>query len=126
MASSCVNLWCMVASTRHIVNVQGQPQSANSLTCLDKKRIITSERGTVSGTMEPVEFKKLEAKTTQLLKVCEDLTAEKHKSVEQLKLRELEVKELRHRLALFEREKGLIKEKVEGLITRLDGLIQSA
>lgn len=76
--------------------------------------------------MEPVEFKKLEAKTTQLLKVCEDLTAEKHKSVEQLKLRELEVKELRHRLALFEREKGLIKEKVEGLITRLDGLIQSA
>lgn len=76
--------------------------------------------------MEPVKFKKLEERVSRLLGVCETLKADHCDITEQLRLKEHEVKELKDRLSVFEREKGAVKEKVEGLITRLDGLIQNA
>ena len=76
--------------------------------------------------MESAKFDRLEEKVNNLLKVFESLEAETLTIREQLKIHELKVKELKESIARFEKEKGLVKEKVEGIITRLDGLLQGA
>jgi len=76
--------------------------------------------------MESAKFDRLEEKVNNLLKAFESLEAETLTIREQLKTHELKVKELKESIARFEKEKGLVKEKVEGIITRLDGLLQGA
>lgn len=76
--------------------------------------------------METANFEKLEQKINTLLRLCESMEAEKKTLKERLKEKESEIEELKHSLARFEEEKGLVKGKVEGLLTRLDGLIQNA
>ncbi len=76
--------------------------------------------------MERSNFEKLEERINELLKACEVLESENRRLKEQYGLKELEVEGLKKRLAKIEREKGLVREKVEGLIDRLDGLMQNA
>lgn len=75
--------------------------------------------------MELVNFGKLEDRISSLLKGCEELESKNNTLKEEIKLKEQKVRELKQRLERFEKEKGLVREKVEGLITRLDGLIQN-
>ncbi|MBI5560039.1 MAG: cell division protein ZapB [Deltaproteobacteria bacterium] len=76
--------------------------------------------------MDTANFEKLEQKINTLLRLCESMEAEKKTLKERLKEKESEIEELKRGLARFEEEKGLVRGKVEGLLTRLDGLIQNA
>ena len=76
--------------------------------------------------MELENFGKLEGRITSLLRTYQELEAKNNTLKEELGLKEQKIKELKERLSRFEKEKGLVREKVEGLITRLDGLIQNA
>ncbi|VAV85139.1 hypothetical protein MNBD_DELTA01-435 [hydrothermal vent metagenome] len=71
-------------------------------------------------------FEMLEERLEELLRFCDDTEKDNNLIKEQLVLKEMEIKELRERLAKIEGEKIKVKEKVEGLITRLDGLTRSA
>ncbi len=67
-------------------------------------------------------FEILEERLEELLRFCDDTEKENNLIKEQLALKEVEIKELRERLLKVEGEKLKVKEKVEGLILRLDGL----
>jgi len=71
-------------------------------------------------------FEILEERLEELLRFCDETEKDNNLIKEQLVLKEMEIKELRERLAKIEGEKIKVKEKVEGLITRLDGLTSSA
>ncbi len=71
-------------------------------------------------------FEILEERLEELLRFCDDTEKDNNLIKEQLVLKEMEIKELRERLAKIEGEKIKVKEKVEGLIIRLDGLTSSA
>ncbi|MBI5560999.1 MAG: cell division protein ZapB [Deltaproteobacteria bacterium] len=75
--------------------------------------------------MELENFGKLEERIGGLLKTYEELKAKNNTLKEELKLKELKIKEFKERLERSEKEKGVVREKVDGLITRLDGLIQN-
>lgn len=71
-------------------------------------------------------FDKLEKKIERLLELCDALRSDKDELREMLKRRDIEILELRSDAEVFEKEKGAVRERVDGLIDRLDGLIQSA
>ncbi len=71
-------------------------------------------------------FEILEERLEELLRFCDDTEKENNLIKEQLALKEVEIKELRERLLKVEGEKLKVKEKVEGLISRLDGLTCNA
>lgn len=78
--------------------------------------------------MEPVNFIELEERITRLLSSYSALQDEKKRLEEELRQRNAGTKELndlREKVKRLEKEKGVVKEKVSGLIQRLDGLIQS-
>ncbi|MFZ3073312.1 MAG: cell division protein ZapB [Thermodesulfobacteriota bacterium] len=77
--------------------------------------------------MEPVNFIELEERISRLLSSYGALQDEKKRLEEELRQRNAEAKELvdlREKVKRLEKEKGVVKEKVDGLIRRLDGLIQ--
>ncbi|MBI5343893.1 MAG: cell division protein ZapB [Deltaproteobacteria bacterium] len=69
-------------------------------------------------------FERLEEKITGLLDGCDGLKAENSDLKESLKARTLEVDELKGRLKRLNREKTTVREKVEALLSRIDGLIE--
>jgi len=71
-------------------------------------------------------FEILEERLEELLRFCDETEKENNLIKEQLVLKEVEIKELRERLLKVEGEKLKVKEKVEGLISRLDGLTCNA
>lgn len=78
--------------------------------------------------MEPVNFIELEERITRLLSSYSALQDEKKRLEEELRQRNAgtkELEDLREKVKRLEKEKGVVKEKVSGLIQRLDGLIQS-
>jgi len=78
--------------------------------------------------MEPVNFIELEERISRLLSSYGALQDEKKRLEEELRQRNAEAKELndlREKVKRLEKEKGVVKDKVSGLIQRLDGMIQS-
>ncbi len=71
-------------------------------------------------------FERLETGVEQLLKHCEELRTENARLKGAIEAKGAEVEDLREKLKRLDREKVQVKEKVETLLTRLDGLIQSA
>lgn len=75
--------------------------------------------------MELEAFNKLEENVKKLLETRKPLEAENKELKRMLDLREVEVRGLRKRLKKFEDEKGLLKDRVDGLLQRLDGIIHN-
>jgi predicted nuclease with TOPRIM domain len=71
-------------------------------------------------------FTELEKKLNLLLNAYDSLKCENTRILESLEGKKKEVEELKERLKRLEREKGLVKEKVETLLERLDCLTQGA
>ncbi len=71
-------------------------------------------------------FDRLEKKVERLLEICDALRSDKDELRELLRQRDVELSELKELAEVFEKEKGAVRERVDGLIDRLDGLIQSA
>lgn len=76
--------------------------------------------------MSVENFDKLEKKIERLFELCDALRSDKDELREMLRRRDIEISELRGAAEVFEKEKGAVRERVDGLIERLDGLIQSA
>jgi hypothetical protein len=76
--------------------------------------------------MSITNFEILEERLEELLRFSETVEKENNLIKEQFALKDLEIKELRERLDKIEKEKVKAREKVEGLIERLDGLTRSA
>lgn len=76
--------------------------------------------------MSITNFEILEERLEELLRFSETVDKKNNLIKEQFALKDLEIKELRERLDKIEREKVKAREKVEGLIKRLDGLTRSA
>ncbi len=72
------------------------------------------------------KFEELEKKVDQLLKGSESLESENRKLKDLLEGRGAEIEGLKKRLNRLNREKGQVRDKVESLLTRLNGLIQKA
>ena len=79
----------------------------------------------VSG-MALEQFEKLEIGVERLLKRCEELMAENTGLKDVIEAKGAEVEGLKEKLKRLDREKVEVKERVETLLSRLDGLIQSA
>ncbi|MBI2413081.1 MAG: cell division protein ZapB [Deltaproteobacteria bacterium] len=71
-------------------------------------------------------FDRLEAGISRLLESNELLQAENRSLRDSLELKERGTDELKEKIRKLEAEKALVKEKVDTLLTRLDGLIQNA
>ncbi|MBI5328312.1 MAG: cell division protein ZapB [Deltaproteobacteria bacterium] len=76
--------------------------------------------------MELAVFEELQAKVEQLIEQCIELREQNKKLTETLDLKDKEVEALHVKLEKFGKEKGLIREKVETILERLEGLIQTA
>jgi prefoldin subunit 5 len=76
--------------------------------------------------MEVAVFEQLEKKTEKLIEQCVDLKQENKKLTEALNSKDKEIESLHVKLEKFGKEKGLIREKVETLLERVEGLIQTA
>lgn len=76
--------------------------------------------------MDSANFNELEKKVNSLLGDYGTLKDENREFKERLKLKESEVGELKERVTKLEKEKGINREKIEGLISRIDGLIRTA
>ncbi|MBI5902635.1 MAG: cell division protein ZapB [Deltaproteobacteria bacterium] len=72
------------------------------------------------------QFERLEIGVEQVLKRCEELRAENARLKDAIEAKGAEVEDLKAKLKRLDREKVQVKEKVDTLLTRLDGLIQSA
>ena len=68
----------------------------------------------------------MEKTIERLFELCDALRSDKDELREMLRRRDIEISELRGAAEVFEKEKGAVRERVDGLIERLDGLIQSA
>ena len=79
----------------------------------------------VSG-MALEQFEKLEIGVERLLKRCEELMAENAGLKDAIEAKGVEVEGLKEKLKRLDKEKVEVKERVETLLSRLDGLIQSA
>lgn len=71
-------------------------------------------------------FERLETGVEQLLKHCEELRAENARLKGAIEAKGAEMEDLKERCKRLDREKVQVKERVDSLLTRLDGLIQSA
>jgi len=76
--------------------------------------------------MSTKNFEILEERLEELLRFCDAAEKDSNHLKEQFALKDMEIKELRARLVKIEKEKVKAREKVEGLIARLDGLTRSA
>ncbi len=71
------------------------------------------------------KFEILEEKIIQLVEAYTSLQNEKKALGEKLAQKEIEVKELVEKVTRFSQEKEIAREKVEGLLNRLDRFIPS-
>jgi predicted nuclease with TOPRIM domain len=71
-------------------------------------------------------FDRLEEGLGRLLTEFEALKAENRGLKEVLKAKEAEVDTLNDKIGRLDKEKGLVKEKVDTLLEKLEGLIQKA
>ena len=76
--------------------------------------------------MELAVFEQLEKKTLKLIGQYEELREENKRLTESLGSKDREIEGLRLKLEKFGKEKGLIREKVETILERVEGLIQTA
>jgi len=75
--------------------------------------------------MEFGMFEQLEQKVEKIIERCGELTKENEKLTEMLRSKEEETESLTRKLEKLGKEKGLVREKVETLLERLEGLIQT-
>ncbi|MBI3753694.1 MAG: cell division protein ZapB [Deltaproteobacteria bacterium] len=75
--------------------------------------------------MELVAFEQLEEKVEKLIKQYIELHEENKRLNETLNLKDMEIESLYSKLEKIGKEKGLIREKVETLLARVEGLIQT-
>lgn len=71
-------------------------------------------------------FDRLEEGLARLLADYETVKAENRGLKEVLRAKEADVEALNDKVARLDKEKGLVKEKVDNLLERLEGLIQRA
>ncbi len=76
--------------------------------------------------MELAVFEQLEKKVEKLIEQHADLKEENKRLAEALNLKDREIEGLHLKLEKFSKEKGLIRGKVETLLERVEGLIQTA
>lgn len=76
--------------------------------------------------MDMERFDKLEEGLGRLLMSFESLQSENLALKDTLETRELEAMTLKDNIARLEEEKLIVKKKVDTLLAKLDGLIQSA
>lgn len=74
-------------------------------------------------TKENDRFDVLEEKITRLLEAHSALREERNALGERLGQKELEIQKLKEKISLFSREREVAREKVEGLLNRVDQLI---
>lgn len=74
---------------------------------------------------EMEKFDLLEDKINRLVDSYSALREEKEVLRDRLAARELEIQQLKEKISQFSRERELAREKVEGLLTRVDRLISS-
>ncbi|MBI3399467.1 MAG: cell division protein ZapB [Deltaproteobacteria bacterium] len=75
--------------------------------------------------MELGMFEQLEKKVEKIIEKCDELTNENERLTGMLKSKDEKIDNLTHKLEKLGKEKGLVKEKVETLLERLGGLIQT-
>ena len=76
--------------------------------------------------MELAVFEQLEKKIEKLIEQCAELKQENKRLTEALNSKDKEIESLHVKFEKFGKEKGLIREKVETLLERVEGLIQTA
>ena len=76
--------------------------------------------------MELAVFEQLEKKVEKLIAQHAELKEENKKLAETLSLKDREIEGLNSKLEKLSKEKGLVKGKVETLLERVEGLIQTA
>lgn len=76
--------------------------------------------------MEVAVFEQLGEKVERLIKAYGELKRENENLTVMLKLKDEEIGKLTTKLEKLGKEKGLAKEKVENILARLEGLIQTA
>ena len=76
--------------------------------------------------MELAVFEQLEKKVEKLIAQHAELKEENKKLAEILSLKDGEIEGLNSKLEKLSKEKGLVKGKVETLLERVEGLIQTA
>lgn len=72
---------------------------------------------------ETDRFDVLEERIAQLVEAYSALRDERTALGEQLAKKELEIQQLKEKVSLFSREREVAREKVEGLLSRVDRLI---
>jgi len=70
-------------------------------------------------------FEQLEKKVEKLIERCGELNGENERLAAVLKSKDEEIKGLIHKLDKLGKEKGVVREKVETLLDRLEGLLQT-
>jgi FtsZ-binding cell division protein ZapB len=76
--------------------------------------------------MELAVFEQLEKKVGKLVEQHAELKEKNERLAETLNLKDREIEGLHLKLEKFSKEKGLIRGKVETLLERVEGLIQTA
>lgn len=76
--------------------------------------------------MELAVFEQLEKKVEKLIVQHAELKEENKKLADTLSLKDREIEGLNSKLEKLSKEKGLVKGKVETLLERVEGLIQTA
>jgi len=76
--------------------------------------------------MTPDKFEKLEKAVARLLVSYETLKAENQGLKAALKVKDAEIEELREKLGKMDRQKGIIRDKVDLLLGKLETLTQGA
>ncbi len=76
--------------------------------------------------MELAVFEQLEKKVEKLIAQHAELKEENKKLAETLSLKDREIEGLNSKLEKLSKDKGLVKGKVETLLERVEGLIQTA
>lgn len=76
--------------------------------------------------MELDKFDVLEQRIGRLVEGYEILKGENKKLTHELESKEKELFKIKERLNKLDSEKGIIKEKVEGILQKVEGLLQSA
>lgn len=71
-------------------------------------------------------FDKLEERINLLLDEYERLQAENRLLKQALESKNLEIEDVKDKLKRLDREKGIVREKVDGILSRLESLIQGA